>query len=126
MNTVLTTEMPLLQQRVLDCIRHLCQLTEVSKLSQQHMEFNTQVINEFQHLPSVFKEHNKVIAEQTLHCQSDLKVSARASPTSSVLLCYSCNNTVVVCVCSSFAWSALRWTLQVSASKWRSSLTSAS
>ncbi|XP_049904030.1 dynein axonemal heavy chain 7 [Epinephelus moara] len=74
MNKVQTEEMPLLEQRLAESNRQLCSLMDFVTLSPLDMELNTQTIQWFQRMPSIFKEHRQIVAEKTEQYQSGLKL----------------------------------------------------
>lgn len=74
MNMVKTTEMPLLEQRLADSNTQLCFLMDFVTLSPMDMKLNAQTIHWFKRMPSIFKEHRRIITEKTEQYQSALKV----------------------------------------------------
>uniref|UniRef100_A0A3B5AG71 Dynein axonemal heavy chain 7 n=1 Tax=Stegastes partitus TaxID=144197 RepID=A0A3B5AG71_9TELE len=74
-NKVETTEMPQLEQRLTDSIKQLCFLMDFATLSPLDMELNAQTIHWFKRMPSIFMEHQQIIAEKTKQYQSGLKLS---------------------------------------------------
>ncbi|XP_070694441.1 dynein axonemal heavy chain 7 [Pempheris klunzingeri] len=68
------TEMPLLEQRLTDSNTQLCFLMDFVTLSPLDMELNTRTIQWLKRIPSIFKEHRRVIAEKTEQYQSGLKL----------------------------------------------------
>jgi len=73
-NKVGTTEMPLLQQRLANSNIQLCSLMDFVTLSSLDMELNSQTVQWFKRMPSIFKEHQQIINEKTELYQSGLKV----------------------------------------------------
>ena len=72
---VQTTEIPLLEQRLVDSTTQFCFLVDFVTFSPLHMKRNTQTIQWLKRMPSIFKEHQKIITEKTEQFQSGLKVS---------------------------------------------------
>ncbi|XP_060945031.1 dynein axonemal heavy chain 7 [Limanda limanda] len=73
-DTVQTTEIPLLEQRLADSTTQFCFLVDFVTLSPSHMKRNTQTIQWLKRMPSIFKEHQKIIAEKTEQFQGGLKL----------------------------------------------------
>lgn len=76
MNKVETAEMPLLEQRLADSNTQLCFLMDFVTLSPLDMKLNAKTIQWFKRMPSIFKEHRRIISEKTEQYQSALKVCA--------------------------------------------------
>ncbi|XP_069555029.1 dynein axonemal heavy chain 7 [Brachyistius frenatus] len=72
-NKVETTEMPLLEQRLADSNTELCFLMDFVTLSPMDMEHNTQTIQWLKRMPSIFREHQNIIAEKTNQYQTHLQ-----------------------------------------------------
>lgn len=75
---VVTTEMPLLEQRLADSNRQLSSLMDFVTLSPEDLELNALTVHWFQRMPSIFEEHQHIIDEKTEHFQSALEVCESA------------------------------------------------
>ncbi|XP_075336554.1 dynein axonemal heavy chain 7 [Odontesthes bonariensis] len=73
-NKVWTTEMPLLKQRLANSNIQLCSVMDFVTLSSVDMELNSQTVQWFQRMPSIFKGHQQIINEKTELYQSGLKL----------------------------------------------------
>ncbi|XP_029937135.1 dynein heavy chain 7, axonemal [Myripristis murdjan] len=73
-NTVETTEMPLLEQRLRDLNSQLWLLMEYIMLSPEDMELNNQTILWYSRMPSIFEKHREIIKDKTEQYQSSLKL----------------------------------------------------
>ncbi|XP_028254184.1 dynein heavy chain 7, axonemal isoform X2 [Parambassis ranga] len=74
-NKVVTTEMPVLEERLADSNKQLCFLIDFITLSSMDMELNTQTIQWFQRMPSIMKEHQEIVTEKTKQYQKALEFS---------------------------------------------------
>ncbi|CAJ1078792.1 dynein heavy chain 7%2C axonemal [Xyrichtys novacula] len=74
MDTVETTEMPRLKQRLADSNSQLCFLIDFVTLSPLNMQLNSETNQWLKRMPSVFAENQKIITEKTEDYQSGLKL----------------------------------------------------
>uniref|UniRef100_UPI0037E73D97 dynein axonemal heavy chain 7 n=1 Tax=Semicossyphus pulcher TaxID=241346 RepID=UPI0037E73D97 len=74
MKKVETTEMPSLKKRLADSNTQLCFLMDFVTLSPLDMQRNAQTIQWLKRMPSIFREHRKIITEKTEQYQSGLKL----------------------------------------------------
>lgn len=65
-----------MQQRLADSITQWCFLAEFVTFSPLDMERNTETIQWFNRMPSIFKEHCQIVTEKMEQYQSELKVCA--------------------------------------------------
>uniref|UniRef100_A0AAQ5XW12 EF-hand domain-containing protein n=1 Tax=Amphiprion ocellaris TaxID=80972 RepID=A0AAQ5XW12_AMPOC len=73
-NKVETTEMPQLEQRLADSNKQLCYLIDFVTLSPADMKLNAETVHWFKRMPSIFREHQKIVTEKTEQYQSGLKL----------------------------------------------------
>ncbi|XP_041837982.1 dynein heavy chain 7, axonemal isoform X2 [Melanotaenia boesemani] len=73
-NTVVAKEMPLLEQRLADSNKQLCLLMDLVTLSSLDMEINSQTVQWFKRMPSIFKEHQQITEEKSELYQTNLKL----------------------------------------------------
>ncbi|KAM4561096.1 dynein axonemal heavy chain 7 [Fundulus diaphanus] len=71
---VLSTDMPLLEQRLADSNRQLCSLVDFVTLTPEDQELNAQTVHWFQRMPSIFEKNQQIIEEKTELYQSELKL----------------------------------------------------
>ncbi|CAG5865931.1 unnamed protein product, partial [Menidia menidia] len=69
-----TTEMPLLEKRLAVSNRQLCSVMDFVTLSSPDMELNSQTVQWFKRMPSIFKEYRQIMNEKTELYQSGLKL----------------------------------------------------
>ncbi|XP_074551174.1 dynein axonemal heavy chain 7 [Halichoeres trimaculatus] len=74
MNKVKSTEMPLLEQRIVDSNSQLIFLMNFVDLSSLEMKLNSETIQWFERMPSIFTANQKIITEKTEEYQSGLKL----------------------------------------------------
>uniref|UniRef100_A0A665VEB7 Dynein axonemal heavy chain 7 n=1 Tax=Echeneis naucrates TaxID=173247 RepID=A0A665VEB7_ECHNA len=73
MNNVETTELPMLEETLSESNTQLCFLMDFVTLSPVDMKLNTETVQWFKRMPSIFKEHRQIINEKTEQYQSGLK-----------------------------------------------------
>lgn len=78
MSKVEVTEMPLLEKRLTESHEQLCFLMDFVTLSPLDLEFNTETIQWFRRMPSIFMEHQRIITEKTEQYQNGLQVCVSA------------------------------------------------
>ncbi|XP_019945265.2 dynein axonemal heavy chain 7 isoform X2 [Paralichthys olivaceus] len=71
---VQATDIPLLEQRLADSTTQFCFLVDFVALSPLDMKRNTQTIQWLKRMPSIFKEHQKIITVKAEQFQSGLKL----------------------------------------------------
>ncbi|TMS06223.1 Dynein heavy chain 7, axonemal, partial [Larimichthys crocea] len=74
MSKVEVTEMPLLEKRLTESHEQLCFLMDFVTLSPLDLEFNTETIQWFRRMPSIFMEHQRIITEKTEQYQNGLQL----------------------------------------------------
>ncbi|XP_014909460.1 dynein heavy chain 7, axonemal [Poecilia latipinna] len=71
---IIETDMPVLEQRLADSNKQLCDLMDFVTLSPEDLELNTRTVHWFQRMPAVFEEHQQIIDEKTELYQNALKL----------------------------------------------------
>lgn len=64
----------MLEQRLADSNKQLCDLMDFVTLSPDDLELNARTVHWFQRMPAVFEEHQQIIDEKTELYQNALKV----------------------------------------------------
>ncbi|XP_061578914.1 dynein axonemal heavy chain 7 [Cololabis saira] len=71
---VVNVEIPLLEKRLADSNKQLCTLMDFVTLSSEDMELNTQTIQWFKRMPSIFEKHQQIVLEKEKQYQTGLKI----------------------------------------------------